>query len=444
MLYSYYMKINLRYGIFSFLIFFLPVLLHAQITVVLVQDKKVYLDTSSLSRPVHKGETFKLILAAEKLVNPKTGKDLGNIYQYSAAGKITEVQPLYAVGALPEAVTAQVGQEAVLEEPENIPQPTKAPVPAAVENSQKKKIIYTPVEQTIISLSQGPVLADGDANIVTLSKQGQVTVWTRNGENLQEKAAYTLEKNTTPLAVSAVPLSTPGQADVFVSYFDTRQNQISTTVLRYQAGQLTAVATLPYYVKEQGCGSEKTVWAQRAFWADAYPGNAQQLLYKNDQFTRADTTRVTRRNWLNATAWAPLENEQTNNLIYTAGNGKITLLLANGKRAESKDLFAASPNRVKYKQEIVKFYPSLQVIRPAGQFVVAGVENTAKFGLLSTTFGQYERGKIHFLSYEKGRLKVIDSVEMDGVVYDLACSNDTLLGAEVLEDGTSSVVEIFN
>ena len=107
-------------------------------------------------------------------------------------------------------------------------------------------------------------------------------------------------------------------------------------------------------------------------------------------------------------------------------------------------MFSASPNRVKYKQDIIKFYPSLQVFGSTGNAVIAAVENTTKLGLLSSTFGQYNNGKIHFLSYEKGRLKINDSVELDGVVYDIACTANTLLSAEVLSSGTSSVVEIFN
>jgi hypothetical protein len=91
----------------------------------------------------------------------------------------------------------------------------------------------------------------------------------------------------------------------------------------------------------------------------------------------------------------------------------------------------------------VKFYPSLQVFGPAGDATVAAVENTSKLGLLSETFGQYQSGKIHFLTFEKGRLSLQDTVNLDGVVYDTACSDRAVLAAEVLPDGSSSVVEIF-
>ena len=103
-----------------------------------------------------------------------------------------------------------------------------------------------------------------------------------------------------------------------------------------------------------------------------------------------------------------------------------------------------SPNRVKYKQELITFYPSLQILQSQGKTEVVGVENVAKYGLLSSTFGMYQNGKIHFLLFEKGRLNVSDSVELDGFVYDTACAANAVLTAEVLPDGQSSVVEIFN
>ncbi len=56
----------------------------------------------------------------------------------------------------------------------------------------------------------------------------------------------------------------------------------------------------------------------------------------------------------------------------------------------------------------------------------------------------YQSGKIHFLTFEKGRLQITDTVELDGFVYDTACADGAVLTAEILPDGQSSVVEIFN
>jgi hypothetical protein len=97
---------------------------------------------------------------------------------------------------------------------------------------------------------------------------------------------------------------------------------------------------------------------------------------------------------------------------------------------------------MQYKKDIVKFYPSIQAFGHPAQATLVAVENETKMGLLSETFGKYQNGKIHFVDYQKGHLQITDTVELDGVLYDTACTNDSILTAEVLADGTSTVVEI--
>ncbi|MDD6152860.1 MAG: hypothetical protein PUK24_04680 [Elusimicrobia bacterium] len=429
------MKINTAFLLS--VLFFIPALCPAQLTVVRVDGQKVYIDTSVLSRNVSKGETFKIILSSERLVNPKTGKDLGPLYTYSPEGKITEVQPMYAVGELPKGTKAAVGQEAVLE-------PLAAAEPAAktvktqdAKPSSIRKTTYEPVEQEIVSLSTAAVTAPEAENIVTVSKKGQITVWTPAGDKLEQNLSFQIPAGKTPLTVSAYPAQNAQTADIFVTVYDASREKISTLVLSNQNGRLAQTDTLPYFVKELGCGAEKTLWAQKPFVSGAKPGNARKLAYQNGKFVLTESTLNTGRNWLTGV------NEADGSLVITAQNGVIRRTSPDGKKAESKSLFASAPNRVKYKQEILKFYPSVQVFGPADNRVYAAVENTAKLGLLSDTFGQYQSGKIHFMSFEKGRLNITDTAETDGFMYDTACSARAVLAAEVLPDGTSSVVEFF-
>lgn len=431
----YYMKINTAFLLS--VLFFIPALCPAQLTVVRVDGQKVYIDTSVLNRSVSKGETFKIILSSERLINPKTGKDLGPVFTYSPEGKITEVQPMYAVGELPKGTKAAVGLEAVLE-------PLAAEEPAAktvktqdAKPSSVRKTTYAPVEQEIVSLSTAAVTAPEAENIVTLSKKGQLTVWTPAGDKLEQNLSFQIPAGKTPLTVSAYPAQNAQTADIFVTVYDASREKISTLVLSNQNGRLTQTDTLPYFVKELGCGAEKTLWAQKPFVSGAKPGNARKLAYQNGKFVLTGDTLNTGRNWLTGV------NEADGSLVITAQNGVIRRTSPDGKKAESKSLFASAPNRVKYKQEILKFYPSVQVFGPADNRVYAAVENTAKLGLLSDTFGQYQSGKIHFMSFEKGRLNITDTAETDGFMYDTACSARAVLAAEVLPDGTSSVVEFF-
>ena len=441
MVYHYYMKIKTL--LLSFL-FSIPLVAVAQVTVVRVQNHQIYLDTSEAKNAVKKGDTFKIILSSEKLTNPKTGKELGLVYNYSPEGVITEVQPLYAVGKLPSETGVKVGQEAVVQSVSGIVvQRAETKTSSDPVAPLHKKIIYDPVEQEIISLSSAPITGPEADNIVTLSDKGRITVWKRNGETLQEETFYQIPSDKKPLTLSAASLRGNGTAEIFVSTYDERLGRITTQILAYENETWKTLDTLPYFVKETGCGADKTVWLQRPFVVGALPGNGRNMVYREGKFVAAEKSLATQRNWLTGMNLFPSGAQGEQYLIYTASNGRVRLELPSGKTTVFKDFSVGAPNRVKYKQEVVKFYPALQVVQSQGRPQAVIAENIAKYGILSSTFGQYESGKIHFLSFEKGRLNSTDTVELSGFVYDTACSESAVLVAEVLSDGQSSVVEIL-
>ncbi len=446
MLYNYYMKNNFfRLSILSVLLLVCATA-SAQITVVRIDGPKIYLDTSSAKQKIQKGQSFKIILSSEKLINPKTGKNLGNIYHYSAAGQITEVQPLYAIGELTDTQSLAIGQEAVLEDAAPAapaPQPAQAVAAADNTSSQRPKVTYAPVEQEFISVTQGDVTAPGAGNIITLSSDRQVTVWSRGKQNtLHPELTYTLPSSGEPITLSAVPLKAE-TVQIFVPIFYPNRQTIATQILENRNGRLEEIGSLGYFVKEMGCGKAKTLWAQKPFVSDKYPGSARQVTYQPEGFSVSKESFSTQRNWLTGLTRYDIEKPGSNNLIYTSPAGTLRIVLQNGKRADSKDLFASSPNRVKYKQEILKFYPSVQAFGPHGNATIAAVENDAKIGILAKMFGQYQSGKIHFMQYQNGHLSVQDTTPLDGVIYDTACSDRAILAAEVLSNGTSRVVEIL-
>lgn len=428
----------------SFLTAFL-VPLAAQVTVVRVSGNKIYLDTSDQNTPVNKGDIFKVILSSEKLTNPKTGKDLGLIYNYSPEGKITEVQPLYAVGTIETNAQITVGQEAVIEASAVAQAPAEKTETAAQDALPARTLTrYNPVEQPIISLTQGNVSAPDADNIITLSDKGTITVWNRgNDQNLQELLSYKLPSGKEPLTVSAKKIKDSKTDQIFVTVYDVAHETISTIVLENKDNALSAEDTLPYFVKEIGCGSEKKLFAQRPFITDNRPGNARNVVYKKNGYHAEENVFSTQYNWLTGVNYYPIQNDETDNLIYTSSTGVLRIVLKNGKRAESKKHFATSANRIKYKQKLIRFYPSVQVFGEKGKAMLVAVENTTKLGLLSETFGQYDSGKLHWLSYEQGKLAEKEVTELDGVLYDTACTDEAILTAEVLPDGSSTVVEIL-
>ena len=233
MVYNYYMKNNIARLMVLAVFGLFPALGSAQGMVVRVDGKKVYLDTTSFKQKVTKGQSFKVILSSEKLVNPKTGNDLGEVHTYSPSGKIIEVQEKYAVGELADTAKISVGQEAVLEEAAPAA-PTAAPAaPAGQEPaatiSSRRKIVYEPVEQEIVSLSQADVTAPGAQNIITLSDKGVVTVWSRGEKDtLRQELSYQIPRSAQAVVLSAVPVKA-GLAQIFVSVYEPSRKTFSKT-----------------------------------------------------------------------------------------------------------------------------------------------------------------------------------------------------------------------
>ncbi len=445
MLYNYYMKKPITWLGAAAFICCLSLCAFAQMTVVRVEGNKIYLDTSEEKTALTKGSKFKVVLSSQMLTNPKTGKNLGEIYQYSSVGTIQEIQPLYAIGQLDDAKQVKVGQSAVVEEIKQSPAavPVSAPQAQEVAVSTRAKTLYQPIEQTVIGLTQADVTGDGVQNIITLSANNQVTVFSRGEkETLVPQLTFTLPTGKKGIAVSAASLK-EGPAQIFVAVYTEGRNTVNTLVLENNNGTLENTATLAYFVKELGCGAEKKIWGQRPFVLGNAPGNAREIVFEKGKFVASGAALNTRHNWLEGLAYFPVEKEGKNNLIYTTSNGRLRMVLDNGKSVESKDVFGSSPLRMQYKQDIVKFYPSIQAFGQPAQATLVAVENETKMGLLSETFGKYQNGKIHFVDYQKGHLQITDTVELDGVLYDTACTNDSILTAEVLADGTSTVVEIL-
>ena len=454
MLYHYYMKINFKLLLAAFLTAgFIPGAL-AQVTVVKTDGKKIYLDTTELNRTVFVGDTFKIITGQETLTNPQTGKDLGLLYHYSPEGKIIEVQPLYAVGELPQKGDYSVGQQAVIEasaRPAAAAPQTQQAAPQAAPKAEAKAALvpnrkiktYPVLQREVVSAVKADLSALPGQEIAVADTKGYLALYAPVNEALQQKAEYKLSGSKQFLSLSAQDIMGKGQAQLFAVVYNNADRRISTLVFDLSDNTFKEIDSLPYFVKETGCGADKKLYAQKPFTSGVKAGDLRELVYKKDRFSSGKKVASARGNWLTGLAYFPIESAEENNLLYTASNGKLRLRLYNGKYADSPALFATAPNRVKYKQEIVSFYPSVQAYRSDGRAVLAAVQNTTEFGLLSESFGSYKNGKIHFLTYENGVLDVRETVDLDGFLYDTACTDTGILAPQIVSGGQTVLTEIY-
>lgn len=455
MIYIHYMKINLFRLFFPLVLaaFAAPLAAEQTVTLVKQEGNLVYLDTTPLKRNVTKGDSFKLITSKQKLSNPKTGADLGFIYKYSPEGTITEVQPRYAVGTLSEPGDYKTGSEAVIEAAAAPVADVIVPLPGIAEiniqapkaqKSSKQIIVYEVAGQTLIGVAQADVMGNAGEQLVTLSNTGQVSVFAKEFDGLTPLLTFSIGGSKTPLAISAKDLKKTGKAQIFVSFFDEKKDDVYTQVWEVRHyRRAEKLATLNYFVKEQGCGTDKELYAQKAFVNGRTPGNGRELEYEDGRFKTDDDSFKTHGRWLSGVAEYDLESDGSDNFIYTEPDGSLVASLKNGSKSRTQDLFAGAPNRVKYKQNTVTFYPSVYAYGPDGAATVAALENVAKKGLLSNQFAQYQSGKLHFLTLQKGKWSAVDTVELDGYAYDIACTNASILVPEVNADGSSRIVEIL-
>ncbi|WP_458402510.1 hypothetical protein [Candidatus Avelusimicrobium sp.] len=442
------MKINTKHMLLAAFMAFLLPCVSAQVIVVKQDGNNIYLDTSEHNRQVAVGDTFKVILSQEKLTNPKTGKELGNINHYSAEGKITEVQELYAIGQLPEKENISVGQEVVISTHALATQPQTAPVTQTAlqtpkVTSNRKIYSYPVIDREIISAVKANITPAPGDEIAAIDSKGHLLLYTQDGSSLSQIADYQLPAGHKAITLSAKDIMDARFAQLFVVVYNEPKQKISTLIFKADGHKLKKIDSVPYFVKEIGCGDDKDLYAQKPFINGAKPGDARELDHEWLRFTLDDDRLPTRGNWLTGVNYHEIQNDDDDNFVYTASNGSIKIRLTNGNYAESPALFATAPNRVKYKQDIISFYPSLQVYGPDGRATLAAVENVAKMGVLSEQFGQYGSSKIHFLTYENGILDVRETIDLNGVVYDTNCTARGILVPQVLSGGQSVLTEIY-
>ena len=440
------MKINIKLTLTAaLLIFFLPCAL-AQVIVVKQDGNKVYLDTSDFNRQVAVGDPFKVILSQEKLTNPKTGKDLGLINHYSAEGKITEVQDLYAIGELPQKENISIGQEAVID-PSAV-QPPVAQNPEATPQAQKiisnRKIYTYPVlEREVISAVKANLTPAAGEEIAVIDSKGFLVLYTQEGSELRQIAEYKFPAGHKAITLSAKDIMDARYAQLFAAVYNEPKQKISTLIFKAENNDLKKIDSVPYFVKELGCGTDKDLYGQKPFINGPKAGDARELEHEWLRFTLDDDRLPTRGHWLTGINYHEIQKDDYDNFVYTAENGKIRMQLAGGKYAESPALFATAANRVKYKQDIISFYPSLQAYGPDGHATLVAVENVAKKGILSEQFGQYSSSKIHFLKYENGILDIKETIDLNGFVYDTNCTAGGILVPQILSSGQTVLTEIY-
>ena len=215
------------------------------------------------------------------------------------------------------------------------------------------------------------------------------------------------------------------KAEIFVSYFDTSRNHFNTAVYEFENGTWAEKATIRGLVKGIApFNGKRILYTQNInnISGKLKTLNPAVLEYKDGKYTAGKQLKAYKFNSIYGFNVAKFDGDKEQ-VIYTQQNGKLRLQFdkkGSHINSPSEFNFASTSNRMKFNNEIFKFYSSLALYDGDDGIIVAGLENEAKLGILSSTFGSYHRAKLVLLKWDGSALNKLNEAPLGGYTVDLA------------------------
>ncbi len=408
---------------------FTSVQVFAQTALIVKQDgARVYLDISDFKEKPKVNDTFTVTFWGGEIKNPKTGKILGKTIERRLNGKITEVEPLYAIGSV-----NNIGKEDKLEGIEaNITiLPQVAPQPAvqqAGQNSQKNNLPHLwqskPLDGKALAFTAGDITGSGESNLVIAYDDNNIITYNLQDDKLNKVSEFKSSPIQKIISLDNADLDGNGKAEIFISYFDTVRNHFNTAVYEIENNTWTEKANFRGLVKGIAPFNGKRVLYTQNI--DNMSGKFRALTpaileYKDGKYQAGKQLKSYKFQSIYGFNVAEFD-EGKQNVIYTQPSGKLRIQFDKKSsyiNSPSEFNFASTPNRIKFDNDIIKFYSSLALSNADGGFVVAGLENEAKLGILSSTFGYYQSGKLVLLKWDGSSLNKFAEAPLGGYTVDL-------------------------
>ena len=434
-------KLTLLFAVFVFT----SVQIFAQPALIVKQEgPKVYLDISELTDRPKANDTFTVTFWGGELKNPKTGKVLGKTIERRLNGKITTVEELFAVGNIAdfnkqdklEGLEANITTSLQLEQ--NVQQNNLNPIwqSAALDG---KTLAFT----------AGNIIGNGESNLVLANEDNNVIVYNLQDNKLNKISEFKFNPMYKIISLDNGDLNGNNKAEIFISYFDTIKEHFNTAVYEFN-DTWAERATIRGFVKGIApYNKERILYTQNInntsgkmkFLTPAV------LVYKDGKYQAGEQLKAYKFNSIYGFNSAKFEDDKEQ-VIYTQPSGKLRLQFEkNSSYINSPaDLnFASTPNRIKFNNEIIKFYSSLALYEADGGVIVAGLENKAKLGLLSSTFGSYQSGKLVLLKWDGSSLQKYNEAPLGGYTVDLLQGSlgeykDVLIVPFITSAGKTTVV----
>ncbi len=407
---------------------FTSVQVFAQTALIVKQDgARVYLDISEFKEKPKVNDTFTVTFWGGELKNPKTGKVLGKTIERRLNGKITEVEPLYAVGTI-----NNIGKGDKLEGLEAnitiLPIVQYTTVPQPQQNAQQNNLTplwqSAPLEGKALAFTAGDIMGSGENNLVIAYEDNNIISYNLQNNKLNKVTEFKLSPLNKIISLDNGDLNGNNKAEIFVSYFDTAKNNFNTSVYEFENNTWAEKANFRGLVKGIApYNKERILYTQNInnMSGKFKPLNPAVLKYKDGKYEAGEQLKAYKFQSIYGFNLGKFDGDK-DQVIYTQSSGKLRLQFDKKSsyiNSPSEFNFASTPNRIKFDNDIVKFYSSLALYSGEGGIIIAGLENKAKLGILSSTFGYYQSGKLILLKWDGSSLESFADAPLGGYTVDL-------------------------
>jgi uncharacterized protein YrrD len=401
------------------------------IALIVKQDGlKVFLDTSELAVKPKAGYGFRITETGKDIINPKTGKNLGKEIIKQINGRITQSEELYCAGQL-DSPADVLGKEAEIDIPKEAYEThTAFPVQKhePLEDSLLPVWQSNEIDEKVKAVAAGSVTAaDAKELILSFERNNSINVYALKDNALEKTAATEVNPLRKIISLDAADVKSIGSAQIFATVYDEASERFNTLVFEYLGGALKHTDTIPGLVK----GISPLNGARQLYMQNTAPAAGKlafttpaRLVYKDGKFTAGEKLKTYKFESIYGFNKTDFRRNGKENIIFVAPNKKLRLQFdKKGSYIETPEShnFDTTPLRVKFKSSIERLPLSIALYKDsAGYPVVAAVENKARLGMLSDTFGSYSSANLLFFRFNGNAFVKQAQADIPGVVHDIA------------------------
>ena len=410
------------------IVVFTSVQVFAQEALIVKQDGgRVYLDISEFKEKPKVNDTFTVTFWGGELKNPKTGKILGKTIERRLNGTITTVEELFAVGNISD-YNKQDKLEGLEANIKILPAVQYTAAPQTEQNAQQNTLNplwqSAALEGKALAFTAGDITGSGDSSLVLADEENNIITYALQDNKLNKTSEFKINPIHKIISLDNGDLNGNNKAEIFVSYFDTAKNNFNTSVYEFENNTWAEKANFRGLVKGIApYNKERILYTQNIsnMSGKFKTLNPAVLEYKDGKYQAGKQLKAYKFQSIYGFNLGKFEDDK-NQVIYTQPSGKLRLQFDKKSsyiNSPADFNFASTPNRIKFENEILKFYSSLALYDVDGGIVIAGLENKAKLGILSSTFGYYQSGKLILLKWDGSSLQKYNEAPLGGYTVDL-------------------------